>query len=158
MTSKSFQNIFVQQVKRLPLCPLYGQCWLVGLSTGCCLMVGQLSKKLKFALKFLTASSRLWTGREGGKGYRPECGGCHRCLHQPVKYRGQDRPLLLPLGWTVGRSAEHTKNIICYFQLPNELFYVTFLDIVEAGKELQQSVRFFKKRAKIFGQGREAFP
>ena len=53
---------------------------------------------------------------------------------------------------------EHTKNVICYFQLPNELFYVTFLDIVEAGKELQQSVRFFKKRAKIFGQGREAFP
>ena len=163
MTSKSFQNIFVQQVKRLPLCPLYGQCWLVGLSTGFCLMVGQLNKNWNLRWNFWRPVLDCGPAGKGGRVIDQSAvaaiGAFTNQSSTEVKTDLFYSPLVGQWG-DLQRTCllEHTKNIICYFQLPNELFYVTFLDIVEAGKELQQSVRFFKKRAKIFGQGREAFP
>ena len=158
MTSKSFQNIFVQQVKRLPLCPLYGQCWLVGLSTGFCLMVGQLNKNWNLRWNFWRPVLDCGPAGKGGRVIDQSAvaaiGAFTNQSSTEVKtdlfYSWED--------WQRTSLLEHTKNIICYFQLPNELFYVTFLAIVEEGKKWQQSVRFFKKAPKFSGEaGRRSF-
>ena len=152
MTSNSFQKIFVQQVKKLLSCPLYGQCWLVGLSTGFCLMVGQLNKNWNLRWNFWRPVLDCGPAGKGGRVIDQSAvaaiGAFTNQSSTEVKtdlfYSWED--------WQRTSLLEHTKNIICYFQLPNELFYVTFLDIVEAEKKWQQSVRFFKKGPKFSGK------